>query len=193
MHFKKYLYMCIISGLTLTHVVPVCADIYRYIDSKGIIHFTNVPTSSGYNLYLQQKTYKKSYSTNRFDRYIEKASKKYELSFYLLKAVIKVESNFNPNAVSRAGAMGLMQIMPGTMRELNISDPFNPVENIMGGARFLKKQIDRFDGKLPLALAAYNAGPSAVERYNGIPPFRETKSYVNKVIDNFYAYKSNMH
>jgi len=178
------------------------ADIYRYIDSNGVLHFTNVPVSSGYQMYLKEKsnhpsdtyalkTTLDSYgsppptatpASTRYDDYIYQASIKHGISFSLLKAVIKVESDFNPRAVSRKGAKGLMQIMPENLNALNINDPFNPRENIMGGSWYLKTLLTQFDGKLPLALAAYNAGPTAVTKYRRIPPYSETKNYVNKVM-----------
>ena len=103
------------------------------------------------------------------------------LSFHLLKALIRVESNFDSQAVSKAGAMGLMQIMPENIKALKIRDPFDPRDNILGGALYLKTLIERFEGKLPLALAAYNAGPSVVDKYQAIPPIKETEEYVHKV------------
>ncbi len=169
-------------------VSPLYADIYLYIDSQGIFHFTNVPTSSNYKMYLKECNLKNSgeRTISHYDHFISKAAKKHGLSFPLLKALIKIESDFNPTAVSKAGAKGLMQIMPDNLKALNINDPFDPQENIMGGARYLKKLLRRFEGKLPLALAAYNAGPDAVERYKRIPPFEETENFVKKVMK-YYA------
>jgi len=116
------------------------------------------------------------------DAIFDAAGRKYNLSTDLLKAVAKVESNFRPDATSRVGAMGIMQLMPGTARYLGVDDPYNPEQNIMGGAKYLREQLDRFDGDVKLALAAYNAGWPAVKKHGGIPPFRETQAYVPKVL-----------
>lgn len=123
-----------------------------------------------------------------FEELIQTASRRYELDPGLLKAVIHQESGFNPNVVSSAGAMGLMQLMPGTAQGLGVTDPFDPGQNIDGGARYLRTQLDRF-GSLPLALAAYNAGPGAVNKYQGVPPYAETQQYIRAVSALFERYK----
>jgi len=119
------------------------------------------------------------------DSIFEAAGQKYNLSPDLLKAVAKVESTFRPHVVSKSGAMGIMQLMPGTAKYLGVDDPFDPEQNIMGGTRYLREQLDRFDGDIKLALAAYNAGWPAVKKHGGIPPFRETQAYVPKVLGYF--------
>lgn len=116
------------------------------------------------------------------DPLFEEASREAGLDPRLLKAVAAAESGFDPRAVSPKGALGLMQLMPGTARELGVSDPFDPEQSVRGGARYLRRLLDRFGGRLDLALAAYNAGPSAVERHGGVPPYRETREYVQRVI-----------
>jgi hypothetical protein len=116
------------------------------------------------------------------DAIFAEAGRRYNLSPDLLKAVAKVESNFRPDAVSRVGAMGIMQLMPGTAKHLGVDDPFDVRQNIFGGARYLREQLDRFDGDIELALAAYNAGWPTVQRHGGIPPIRETQNYVQKVL-----------
>jgi len=116
------------------------------------------------------------------DAIFEAAGQKFNISTDLLKAVAKVESNFKADATSRVGAMGIMQLMPGTAKYLGVDDAYDPEQNIMGGAKYLKEQLDRFDGDVKLALAAYNAGWPAVKKHGGIPPFRETQAYVPKVL-----------
>lgn len=158
-----------------------------YIDEEGVMHFTNTPTSPKYQLYLKSRSSSGLYSDysdwpDKYDHIISEASERYDISASLIKAVIKAESNFNSRAVSPKGAQGLMQLMPGTAKLLNVYDPFDPWENISGGVRYLRMLIDRFDRNLEWALAGYNAGPENVERYNGIPPFKETKNYVEKVM-----------
>ena len=117
-----------------------------------------------------------------FNEIIEYAAKKYNISSSIIKAVIKAESNFNPNVVSSAGAQGLMQLMPGTARALGVKDSFDPKQNIEGGVKYLKDMLEKFGGNLELALAAYNAGPGNVTKYGGIPPFDETQNYVRKIM-----------
>lgn len=115
-----------------------------------------------------------------FDGIIREAAAANNLSPDLIHAVVRAESDYNPRCRSSAGAMGLMQLMPGTARALGVSDPWDPAQNVRGGARYLREQLDRF-GDLTLALAAYNAGPGTVERYDGVPPYDETQTYVRRV------------
>ena len=174
---------------------PLRADIYMYVDPDGVVHFTNAPTASDtedYQVYVRDRRAAlfAAFSTDRYDDYIKEAARLNGVSFPLLKAVIKAESDFDPHAISKKGALGLMQIMPQNLDSLDVNDPFDPWENIMGGARYLRQMLDRFEGKLTLSLAAYNAGPTAVERFNyQIPPFKETQSYVEKVLTFYYSFK----
>lgn len=170
-------------------VTVVQADIYMFIDSEGVLHFTNAPTSSQYKLYIKERP-KPAVATKKYDGIIQEASNTFGLSFSLLKAMIKVESNFDSRAISKKGALGLMQIMPQNLRAFNIQEPYDPKDNIMGGARYFKSLIERFEGKLPLALAAYNAGPTIVDKYRKIPPIKETEDYVKRVMKYFYLYKN---
>ena len=126
---------------------------------------------------------------SRYTSLIDEAAQLYQLPHSFIRAVMRVESDFNPEVVSRAGAMGLMQLMPKTARSMGVSDPFDARQNILGGARYLRILANRFKGDLVLTVAAYNAGEGAVEKHNGIPPYKETQRYVRRVLKHYYAYR----
>jgi len=169
------------------------ADVYVYKDKQGVLIFTNVPTHSGYRRVIRESSPQSNgalYPPNAYDDLILSASNRYSIDADLIRAVIKVESDFNSDAQSRKGAMGLMQLMPETARLHNVTDIFDPGDNIDGGVRHLRLLLGRYQGDLQLSLAAYNAGSKAVEKHGGIPPFAETQEYVRRVLRYYEQYHS---
>ena len=164
------------------------ADIYSFTDEEGVIHFTNVPTDPKFKLIAKERYI--DYESVDYMSLISKMSKKYMVDDALIRAIIKVESDFDPRAVSKAGAKGLMQLMPETAKDLGVENVFNPEENVEGGVKYLKSLISRFEDNLPLAIAAYHAGGGAVKKYNDIPPFDSTQKFVKRVLNYFEKYKN---
>jgi len=176
---------------------PVCADIYRYVDEDGVIHFSNVPNHYRYRLYISDGNMDYQAYFDRYDKIIRQAARKHGIDSSLIKAVIRAESDFDKHAVSSKGAQGLMQLMPETAKELEVEDSFDPKENIHAGVRYLKRQLKNFQNDVSLALAAYNAGENAVRRYgHRIPPYKETRTFVDRVLrywDEFNLQRQNKH
>ena len=183
---------------------PVFADIYKYVDKHGRVILTDKPKNEKYKLLVKTwKGWEEKKSSIDYDKFSQNQKKysstidyyagRYGLPKSLLHAVIRAESAYDPNAISRAGAVGLMQLMPETARRYGVSNRRNPSSNVNGGSRYLRDLLNMFNNNLVLALAAYNAGEGAVKRHgNKIPPYKETRNYVRKVIDYYREYKKDM-
>ena len=187
--------LLLVSGLFIGFLAAgpsVAMEVFKYIDSQGRVHFTDRPPHDGYqlvkkngrNVPMSQINFRdKDANRKRFSRKIAEVAREHRVPEALLHAVITIESAYDPNAVSKAGAVGLMQLMPATAKRFGVYDRRNPTANLTGGTRYLRHLIERFDMKLELALAGYNAGENAVEKYgNQIPPYKETQNYVRKVL-----------
>ena len=196
------------AGLVLSSVLLASAaagDIYVYVDENGVTHITNQPDSNGrWQRYLETEdpdvrrpregvvpvgakdTSPDRYA--RYDAYILEAALLYQMPEALIRAVIRVESDYDPNVVSWAGAQGLMQMMPDTAARMEVTDSFDPRQNILGGTRYLRYLANLFQGDLVLTIAGYHAGEGAVLRYRGVPPYTTTHGYIRRVVEHYYRY-----
>ena len=177
------------------------ADIYSFKDERGVVHFTNIPSlDRRYKLIRREAGSAPRPASNwmpteadirRYQGIVEAAAKSHGVDSALVHAVITAESGYNPNAISRRGASGLMQLMPDTARRYGVRNIFDPVENVHGGVRYLKDLLSMFNGDVKLAVAGYNAGENAVIRAgNRVPPYAETEAYVPKVIDFYRKFRA---
>jgi soluble lytic murein transglycosylase-like protein len=195
---KTVLAALLLGGASLCH-----AEIYIYQQKDGTTWFTDHksmgdeyqlirtygrPTATKSCLGVTEETLAKRAESHL--EWLDHYSKIYKIDPRLVRAVIDVESCFDPYAVSRVGAKGLMQLMPATAKELGVSQPFNSRQNMRGGISYLRKMLNRYEEDIELALAAYNAGPKAVDKYNGIPPYRETQAYVKRILKKFKQYQA---
>ncbi|WP_051309012.1 lytic transglycosylase domain-containing protein [Desulfogranum japonicum] len=211
----KRLFLSLILCLTVSVISANAASIYSYQDKNGVIHYTNVRVdgrtrmkegvkkvryNSAATDYRQRlssydsKAYgaRSSVTLKALNRYIERAALRHKVDPHLIRAIIKTESNFNPRAVSTRGACGLMQLMPGTAKDLKVSDPFDIRQNIDGGTRYLKRLLQSYNGNVKLSLAAYNAGPGRVKPNGVVPKIPETLAYVDKVLKYYRAYRGDL-
>lgn len=195
---RNILYIICIS---LIFPLSVFGDIYKWVDEAGVIHFTNIPSDKKFHRIIKEtKDSRIKFQGSRFKSNIRSArpvlaqdysglirsiSEKHQIDPALVRAVIKAESNFRADAISRKGARGLMQLMPETAYGLNVKDSFDPEENIDGGVRYLKYLLGIFEGDLSLSLAAYNAGPELVQRLGRVPSIKETRDYVRRVLNHY--------
>jgi soluble lytic murein transglycosylase-like protein len=181
----------LVLAITIGLASPAAAQIFSWRDANGQLVLSDRPRAdkgamstyevSGATTVRATKPLTRSLKSAQFDASINEHSRRMGVSADLVRAVIQVESAFNPTAVSNKGAMGLMQLMPATALELGVSNPFEPDQNIRGGVAYLKRLLDRYNQKVELALAAYNAGMGNVEKYGDVPPFQETRNYVKKI------------
>lgn len=191
------------TGLLLALLVlsaSAAAQVYKYVDENGVTNFTNIPPNSGkykvHNLGCYGTCRKgvnwraTPLKVSEFQPEIRATSEVYGVDEALIRAIIHAESWFNPEAVSRTGAQGLMQLMPATQTRFGVADPFDPVESLTGGVAYLDWLLSEFKGDWELAVAAYNAGENAVRRHDGIPPFDETREYVRRVRILYSRYRS---
>ena len=202
MPFKPAIFLALVLP-----TVTFAGGIYKYVEKDGTIVYTNVPPRGAQARQARKVegefrpapspdapsriSVRTRISLGEFDEYIDEAAVRYKMPPALVRAVMHAESAFDPNAISVVGASGLMQLMPGTAREMYVKDIFDPKDNIEGGVRYLRVLANEFDGDMVKMVAAYNAGPEAVKKYGGqVPPYAETQAYVRKVISLYFQYKT---
>jgi soluble lytic murein transglycosylase-like protein len=196
--------IAVAASLALLCPGEASADIFKYTDAQGVVHFSNKASGdSRFRLFLKAPKKRAHEGVvafmpsdtsgerfTRYDEWIRQAATLYQIPEELVRAVIMVESNYDPRAVSQTGAQGLMQLMPETALRMQVRDAFDPRENIFGGTRYLRVLANMFNGDLTLTVAGYNAGEAAVVRYAGIPPFDETQGYVTRVLTYYRRYRT---
>lgn len=199
---KTTLASLLLLACLLSAPVSAAGEIFKYVEPDGTVVYTNVRPGQAKKARKMRGSFTPAarptdapartvrVSREQYDAYIKRAAKRYKIPEALVWAVMHAESNFNPNAISRVGASGLMQLMPATAEEMYVKDIFDVQQNIEGGTRYLRVMANTFDGDMVKMVAAYNAGPDAVKKYKGrVPPYAETQAYVKKVIKLYFEYK----